>query len=96
VDHICVKHLRGSLRVVVAFEEPRRAWILLVGQHDDRDPLLNVYAELYRLLGVNRRRRQGVTSLRAVTRATTCRPFSALLSPSSSTAVKKRKTRRSA
>jgi len=52
VDHICVKHLRGSLRVVVAFEEPRRAWILLVGQHDDRDPVLNVYAELYRLLGV--------------------------------------------
>ena len=27
-----------------------RAWILLVGPHDDQDPILNVYAELYRLL----------------------------------------------
>jgi hypothetical protein len=52
VDHMCVKHLRDSLRVVVAFEEPDRAWILLVGRHDDQDPVLSVYAELYRLLGV--------------------------------------------
>lgn len=52
VDHICVKHLRDSLRVVVAFEEPGRAWILLVGRHDNQDPALDVYAELYRLLGV--------------------------------------------
>jgi hypothetical protein len=52
VDHLCVKHLRDSLRVVVAFEGQRRAWILLVGRHDDQDPILNVYAELYRLLGV--------------------------------------------
>jgi hypothetical protein len=52
VDRMCVKHLRGTLRVVVAFEKPGRAWIILVGPHDDRDPLLNVYAELYRLLGV--------------------------------------------
>jgi hypothetical protein len=52
VDHLCVKHLGGSLRVVVAFESPTRAWILLVGPHDDQDPVLNVYAELYRLLGV--------------------------------------------
>lgn len=51
VDHVCVKHLSGSLRVVVAFETPQRAWILLVGPHDDQDPVLNVYAELYRLLG---------------------------------------------
>jgi hypothetical protein len=52
VDHLCVKHLRDSLRVVVAFEGQQRAWILLVGRHDDQDPVLNVYAELYRLLGV--------------------------------------------
>lgn len=52
VDHMCVKHLRGSLRVVVAFEDPDRAWILLVGRHDDQDPVLNIYAELYRLLGI--------------------------------------------
>lgn len=52
MDHMCVKHLRGSLRVVVGFENPDRAWILLVGRHDDQDPALNIYAELYRLLGV--------------------------------------------
>jgi hypothetical protein len=51
VDHICVNHLRGELRVVVAFETPSKAWVLLVGPHDDQDPVLNVYAELYRLLG---------------------------------------------
>jgi hypothetical protein len=49
---MCVKHLRDDFRVVVAFEGPRRAWVLLVGRHDDRDPVLNVYGELYRLLGV--------------------------------------------
>lgn len=52
IDHLCVKHLGGSLRVVVAFESVTRAWILLVGPHDDQDLVLNVYAELYRLLGV--------------------------------------------
>jgi hypothetical protein len=51
LGHMCVKHLGGALRVVVAFETPQRAWILLVGPHDDQDPTLNVYAELYRLLG---------------------------------------------
>jgi hypothetical protein len=51
VDHMCVKHLRGTLRAVVAFEGQQRAWVLLVGRHDDEDPVLNVYAELYRLLG---------------------------------------------
>jgi hypothetical protein len=51
VDHMCVKHLRDSFRVVVAFEGRHRAWILLIGRHDDQDPVLNVYAELYRLLG---------------------------------------------
>ncbi|MGH3070204.1 MAG: hypothetical protein ACRDNT_02135 [Streptosporangiaceae bacterium] len=53
VDRMCVKHLRDSFRVIVAFEGPRRAWILLVGRHDDQDPVLNVYAELYRLLGAD-------------------------------------------
>src|SRR5262249_2998664 len=51
VDHLCVKHLQGSLRVVVAFETRERAWILLVGPHDDQDTVLNVYSELYRLIG---------------------------------------------
>ncbi len=53
LDHLCVKHLSGSLRVVVAFESADRAWVLLVGPHDDQDPVLNVYAELYRLLGID-------------------------------------------
>lgn len=52
LNRICVKHLRGSLRVVVAFETEVVAWVLLVGPHDEGDPVLNVYAELYRLLGI--------------------------------------------
>jgi len=52
VDHLCVKHLRDSLKVVVAFEGQQRAWIVLVGRHDDQDPVLTVYAGLYRLPGV--------------------------------------------
>lgn len=50
VSRMCVKHLRGALRVVVGFESPRRACILLVGPHDDSDPNRDVYAELYELL----------------------------------------------
>jgi hypothetical protein len=50
VNRVCVKHLRGALRVVVAFESSRRACILLVGLHDDMDPNRDVYAELYELL----------------------------------------------
>ena len=53
LNRICVKHLRDTLRVVVAFETPRRACILLVGTHDDTDPNGDVYAELYGLLGVD-------------------------------------------
>lgn len=52
LSHLCVKHLTGDLRVVVAFETDERAWILLVGPHTDGDPDLDVYTELYRLLGV--------------------------------------------
>jgi len=51
ISRMCVKHLRGALRVVVAFESPRRACIVLVGPHDDGDPNRNVYAELYQVLG---------------------------------------------
>jgi hypothetical protein len=53
LDHMCVRHLSGALRVVAAFEAPQRAWILLVGPHDDHDEVLNVYAELYRLLDID-------------------------------------------
>jgi len=50
---MCVKHLSSSLRVVVAFESPHQAWILLVGPHHDDDEIMDVYTELYRLLGVD-------------------------------------------
>lgn len=52
LNHICVKHLRRSLRIAVAFETKSRAWVLLVGPHDDKNPVVSVYAELYRLLGI--------------------------------------------
>jgi hypothetical protein len=51
LSRLCVKHLRAVLRVVVAFESPQRASVLLVGPHDAADPSLDVYAELYELLG---------------------------------------------
>jgi hypothetical protein len=51
LSRLCVKHLRGALRVVVAFESPQRACVLLVGPHDTADPGLHVYGELYELLG---------------------------------------------
>lgn len=50
ISRMCVKHLRGALRVVVAFESSRRACILLVGPHDDADPNRDVYAGLYELV----------------------------------------------
>ncbi|MEV6348708.1 hypothetical protein [Actinoplanes sp. NPDC051851] len=49
IDHLCVKHLTGRLRVVVGFEAPGRAWVLLIGLHERKDPGVDVYAELYRL-----------------------------------------------
>jgi hypothetical protein len=52
VSRLCAKHLRGALRVLVAFESPQRACVLLVGPHDAADPGLDVYTELYGLLGI--------------------------------------------
>ena len=37
LSRLCVKHLRAALRVVVAFESPQRACVLLVGPHDAAD-----------------------------------------------------------
>jgi len=53
IDHLCVKHLAGNLRIVVGFEGPRQAWVLLVGVHDRADPGVDVYTELYRLAGLD-------------------------------------------
>ncbi len=52
LNRLCVKHLRGRDRVVVAFEDPDRAWVLLVGEHRNSDPGRNVYDVLYELVGV--------------------------------------------
>jgi len=52
LDRLCIGHLRGSDRVVVAFESADDAWIVLVGPHDDDDPGQDVYATLYQLAGV--------------------------------------------
>ncbi|WP_033436705.1 hypothetical protein [Saccharothrix sp. NRRL B-16314] len=51
LPRLCVKHLRGADRVIVAFPTPRTAWILLVGPHDD-DPGRDLYETLYELAGV--------------------------------------------
>jgi hypothetical protein len=54
-DHlskICVAHLSRALRVVVAFSAHNAATILLVGPHDDQDPFVDVYYQLYELAGL--------------------------------------------
>jgi hypothetical protein len=38
--------------VLVAFSVHKVATILLVGPHDDRDPFMDVYAQLYELAGL--------------------------------------------
>ncbi|MCO1582411.1 hypothetical protein M8C13_42350 [Crossiella sp. SN42] len=51
LPRLCVRHLRGADRVVVAFNQADSAYVLLVGPHD-ADPGLDVYELLYRLVGV--------------------------------------------
>lgn len=51
VEQLCVRHLRGADRVVVAFPEPGLATIVLVGRHTTDDS--NVYDLLYRVLGID-------------------------------------------
>lgn len=47
---LCVKHLRGADRAVVAFVDDA-AWVLLVGPHDAGDAAVDVYSRLYEILG---------------------------------------------
>lgn len=49
VEHLCVAHLAGPLRAVVAFMSAESAAILLVAPHADRDPGIDVYTQLYAL-----------------------------------------------
>lgn len=50
VERLCVKHLHGPLRAVVAFAAKDVAWLLLVAPHN-REPETDVYETLYRLIG---------------------------------------------
>lgn len=50
---ICVAHIAGALRVVVAFSAQNVATILLVGPHVDQDPFIDVYSQLYELAGLS-------------------------------------------
>jgi hypothetical protein len=52
LSKICVAHLSGPLRVVVAFSAHNVATILLIGPHDNKDPFMDVYSQLYELAGL--------------------------------------------
>ncbi|WCD91341.1 hypothetical protein KPP03845_200302 (plasmid) [Streptomyces xanthophaeus] len=52
VEHLCVKHLRGALRVIVGFLSREEVVILLVGPHADDDRRIDVYTALYLLAGL--------------------------------------------
>ena len=54
LSKICVAHLSGHLRVVVAFSADNVVTILLVGPHDDKDPFMDVYSQLYELAGLTK------------------------------------------
>lgn len=51
LDHLCAAHLTGAMRVIVAFESTEVAYVLLVGNHDNQHPPLDVYRQLYALAG---------------------------------------------
>jgi hypothetical protein len=46
LDHLCVAHLIGTMRVIVVFESAEVAYVVLVGNHDDSRPPLDVYRQL--------------------------------------------------
>lgn len=51
LDHLCVVHLTGQLRVIVGFESAEVVYVLLVGKHDRERPPMDVYQQLYELAG---------------------------------------------
>ena len=48
---LCVRHLRGKDRAVVAFDGDD-AWVLVVGPHDEGNRRADVYTALYELANV--------------------------------------------
>lgn len=53
LPQLCVKHLRGNDRAVIAFADDV-AWVLLVGPHTDGDTAADVYGTLYELADIRR------------------------------------------
>lgn len=50
IERLCVHHLQGGWRVVVAFDAAPVVWVVLVAQHT-REAASNVYDLLYALSG---------------------------------------------
>ncbi|MEV0455024.1 hypothetical protein [Catellatospora methionotrophica] len=50
LERICVKHLEGTWRIAVAFASEQHAWILLIGEHDAKNPDRDIYATLYLMI----------------------------------------------
>jgi hypothetical protein len=49
LERLCVRHIYRRWRVVVAFEHANRVAVLLIGEHTDDDPGIDVYTQLYAL-----------------------------------------------
>lgn len=52
VERLCVVHLYGSWRLLLAFAEPDLAVVVDVGEHLAADPHRDVYTRLYEVLGM--------------------------------------------
>jgi hypothetical protein len=52
VDRLCVVHLWGDWRLLIAFPEPQVAVIIDVGEHLAHDPGRAVYQRLYEAVGM--------------------------------------------
>lgn len=51
LNHLCAAHLTGTMRVIAAFESASVAYVVLVGNHNDSRPPLDVCQQLYSLVG---------------------------------------------
>lgn len=50
--HLCDRHLVGRWRLIAAFAPEDMIWVLLVGEHLDAKPEVDVYRALYNLVVV--------------------------------------------
>ena len=50
IEHICSVQLYGRHRALVCFPDDQSVVVLLVGEHTNDDPEVDVYRSLYRLL----------------------------------------------